>query len=311
MTPVLTVIVPAHNPDLGRLRETLLGLRVQTLPADRWEALLVDNASAHFPDAAWLGGCAPPNATVLHESTLGLSAARRRAFRAAAGEFAVLVDDDNVLAPDYLEQALKVFAAHPRVGLAGGRSEPRFETEPPAWSREFFPLLALRDLGGEKISAGLRPAGASRNRYPDFAPIGAGMALRRAAWTAWLDAPASGLTDRRGGELSSGGDNDLVLRAMAAGWEVGYFPQLALTHLIPSSRLEPAYLARLNRGIQKSWMQVLARHEANPWPPLTGLGASLRRIKAWFTHRPWSSPAARVRWSGACGHFDGRIADGA
>jgi cellulose synthase/poly-beta-1,6-N-acetylglucosamine synthase-like glycosyltransferase len=309
--PDLTVIIPAHNPDLGRLRETLLGLRAQTLPADGWETLLVDNASASFPGTAWLADCAPPNIAVIQEAGLGLSAARRRGFRAAAGNYAVLVDDDNVLAPDYLEQALRLFADHPRVGVAGGRSEPRFETDPPAWTREFFPLLALRDLGGEKISTGLRPPGAARNRYPDFAPIGAGMALRRAAWTAWLDAPASGLTDRRGGDLSSSGDNDLVLRAMAAGWEVGYFPQLGLTHLIPSSRLAPDYLARLNRGIQKSWMQVLTRHEANPWPPLTASAAALRRIKAWFAYRAWSSPAARVRWSGACGHFEGRISGGA
>ena len=29
----LTVIIPAHNPDPGRLRRTLLGMRAQSLPA--------------------------------------------------------------------------------------------------------------------------------------------------------------------------------------------------------------------------------------------------------------------------------------
>jgi hypothetical protein len=94
---------------------------------------------------------------------------------------------------------------------------------------------------------------------------------------------------------------------MRAGWEVGYFPELSLTHLIPAGRLEPTYLSRLNRGIQKSWMQVLTRHEANPWPPLTPVGAALRKLKVWFSSRAWSSPAARIRWQGACGHFDGRV----
>jgi GT2 family glycosyltransferase len=218
------------------------------------------------------------------------------------------VDDDNVLAPDYLEGSLSAFASHPRVGLAGGRSVPRFSSDPPGWAREFYGLLALRDLGGaDRISQGLRPRGSERNAYPDFAPIGAGMALRRAAWQAWLDAPASGLSDRRGGALSSSGDNDIVLCAMRAGWEVGYFPGLVLTHLIPPGRLEASYLARLNRGIQKSWMQVLARHDASPWPPITPAGAALRKARAWFTHRAWSSPAARIRWNGACGHFEGRV----
>jgi GT2 family glycosyltransferase len=311
MTTDLTVIIPAHNPDPGRLREALLGLRAQTLPADRWDALLVDNASTRFPDGAWLGECAPARLAVVREPDLGLSAARRRGFATASGGIAVLVDDDNVLAPDYLEQALRVFFAHPRLGIAGGKSVPRFDAEPPAWAREFLPLLALRDLGGApRISSGLRPPGAIRNQYPDFAPIGAGMALRRAAWTDWLETRESGPSDRLGGELISGGDNDIVLRAMRAGWDVGYFPQLSLTHLIPSGRLEPGYLARLNRGIQKSWMQVLTLHEANPWPALTPAGAFLRRMKAWFKYRPWSSPAARIRWSGACGHFEGRIERG-
>jgi glycosyltransferase involved in cell wall biosynthesis len=307
MKPLLTVIIPAHNPDPDRLGETLRGLRVQTLASDLWETLLVDNASATFPSSAWLAEHAPARRKVLQEPRLGLSAARRCGFRAAAGDFAVLVDDDNVLDPGYLEQVLEIFARHPGVGLAGGSSVPRFQLEPPPWSREFYPLLALRDLGrGTLISKGLGPAGTTSRDYPVFAPIGAGMALRRPAWEAWLGSSDSGLSDRRGRELTSGGDNDIVLCAMRAGWEVGYFPELTLAHLIPGSRLEGDYLARLNRGIQKSWMQVLTRHGANPWAPLTATGATLRKLKAWFTYRAWSSPAARIRWSGACGHFEGR-----
>src|SRR5262249_20340336 len=148
-------------------------------------------------------------------------------------------------------------------------SLPEFETEPPAWTREFLPLLALRDPGDTPaIATTLRPDGAMTNTYPAAAaPIGAGMALRRTAAHAWFDDPhAAELTDRRGGALTSGGDNDIVLTLLAHGWHVGYFPELALTHLIPASRLAPDYLARLNRGIQQSWMRVLARHHASPWP---------------------------------------------
>jgi len=308
----LSVIIPTHNPHPGRLQRTLSGLRAQTLPVSRWETILVNNASAQFPEAATLADCAPANLAVVSEAVLGLTAARQRGFRAARGAVAVLVDDDNVLAPDYLQRVLAIMARQPRVGIAGGKSVPEFERPPPDWAREFLPLLALRDLGSaELISQGLRPAGRTRNEYPLFAPIGAGMALRREAWSAWLDAAqvtGATVSDRRGRELMSGGDNDLVLCALRAGWEVGYFPELCLTHLIPASRLEAGYLARLNRGIQQSWMQVLARHDANPWPPLSRPDAALRKARAWFTHRAWSSPAARIRWHGACGHFDGRAA---
>jgi len=299
----LSIILPSHNPDRARLQRTLAGLRAQTLRQDSWELLVVDNASR--PP---VGGIEGGNARLVVESQLGLTHARRRGFSESRAEFIVMVDDDNVLAPDYLERALALFAAHPRIGALGGRSVPEFETEPPAWAREFDDLLACRDLGPEPlISSGLRPPGAARNEYPRCAPIGAGMALRRAAVQCWLDASGSDAPpDRQGGDLSSGGDNDIVLSLMRAGWEVGYFPELSLTHLIPAARIAVDYLARLNFGIQKSWMQVLARHDANPWPPLTPAGAAVRKARAWLTHRAWSSPAARIRWRGACGHFEGR-----
>lgn len=306
---LISVIVPSYNPDLDRLRSVLLGLRSQTLPAAEWETILIDNASSRWPERARLEECAPDNFTLIREPTQGLGVARRRGLTQARADIAVFVDDDNVLAPDYLAAALAILAKHPRVGLAGGKSLPSFASEPAPWLREFFPLLALRDLGEtELVSTGLQPEGSAKNQYPAFAPFGAGMVLRRAAWTAWLDATSAtfGLSDRRGEELSSGGDNEIVLCAMQAGWDVGYFPQLRLTHLIPPSRLQTKYLSQLNRSIQQSWIQVLAAHNACPWPPLSRPGAALRKLKALITYRPWTSDAARVRWLGTCGHFDGR-----
>lgn len=306
---LLSVILPTHNPHLGRLQRTLAGLQAQTLPKAEWECLLVDNASSPAIDAGAFLNAAPAGFRVISEPTSGLTHARARGFAEARGEFVVLVDDDNVLSPGYLAAVLELFAAHPRVGVLGGKSLPEFEIPPPHWAEQFYGLLALRDLGeAPLISTGLRPASVVHNEYPSFAPIGAGMALRRPAWEAWLRSPTRArLTDRRGAELSSGGDNDIVLCAMAAGWEAAYFPNLALSHLIPSGRLDAGYLARLNEGIQKSWIQVLSLHDANPWPPLSFAGARLRCWKAWFSHRAWSSAAARIRWRGACGHFTGRV----
>jgi glycosyltransferase involved in cell wall biosynthesis len=301
--PLISVIIPTHNPRGDRLQRTLAGLGAQTLPVGDWETILVDNASTIPVTTGDLG-----NLRVVREPELGLTAARRRGFREARGELCVLVDDDNVLAADYLATVLALFARHPGIGALGGRSLPEFETPPPDWSREFFDLLALRDLGDQPlVSHGLKPAGSPVAEYPACAPIGAGMALRRAAWEAWLNSTTGRLlSDRRGAELTSGGDNDIVLCALRAGWEAAYFPTLSLIHLIPGGRLEPAYLARLNRGIQKSWMQVLSLHEANPWPPIPRWTVPLRCARAWLRHRAWSGPAAHIRWQGSCGHFAGR-----
>ncbi len=308
----LSVIIPTHNPDAGRLARTLAGLCDQTLAPVCWETLLIDNASNPPLERASLPSPRPANLRLLREPTPGLAAARLCGLRAASADLCVFVDDDNVLAPGFLAAALALFAAHPSLGAAGGPTRPEFEAAPAPWIAEFFPLLALRDLGPDPQFARLDRTSAPADGpppYPRCAPIGAGMVLRRRAAYAWMNrSPLRRLSDRRGPELTSGGDNDIVLSVLRDGWDVAYSPDLALTHLIPAARLAPAYLARLNRGIQKSWMQVLAQHDANPWPPIARWTVAPRQAKAWFTHRAWSGPAAHIRWQGACGHFEGRIA---
>ncbi len=305
----LSVIVPTHNPHPVRLRRTLESLAAQSLDAQDWELIVVDNISEPRITREILPPALTANGRIVVEPRLGLSSARARGFRESTGDSIVLVDDDNVLGPDYLQRALTLLDTHPEIGLLGGKSIPEFERAPAAWQEEFFPLLALRDLGSAAlISEPASRESVARRTYPPFAPIGAGMVLRRRAAEAWLArSEHNPLSDRRGRELSSGGDNDIVLCALEAGWRVAYFPDLSLTHLIPASRLAPDYLARLNRGIQKSWMQVLTLHDANPWAPLSASGALLRSAKAWFVHRPWTSPVARIRYAGARGHFEGRV----
>lgn len=308
MSLSLSIILPTHNPHRGRLERTLAGLRAQTLPAAEWETVLIDNASSPLLSPDDLDG-APANLRIVAEPQLGLTAARRRGVAEARGEFIVFVDDDNVLAPDYLVQALAFFAAHPRVGALGGPVLPEFEAARPAWwNAEFESLLACRHLGVEtQIVTALFDPSTGRNEYPLCAPVGAGMALRRSALDAWLaDATAAALPDRQGASLSSSGDNDIVLWVIRSGWHVAYSPALILTHLIPAGRLAPDYLARLNRGIARSWVQVLHKHDANPWPPIPAWSVPLRKAKAWFVYRAWSGPVARIRWQGACGHFEGR-----
>jgi hypothetical protein len=143
---------------------------------------------------------------------------------------------------------------------------------------------------------------------PAYAPIGAGMVLRRDAIEGWIngcnapDAP----TGRHGIDLASGEDCDIVLSVLRTGWQVGYFPELVLTHLIPAARVTRAYLAKLNYGIARSWVTVLARHGISPWPPAKPITIQFRKARAYMTYRAWAGPGEYIRWRGACGQFDGR-----
>jgi Glycosyltransferases, probably involved in cell wall biogenesis len=305
----LSVILCTYHPDAGRLRRTLAGLCAQTFPPAQWETLVIDNAPSPLLSVDTLPGPAPTHLRLLHEPSSGLTFARRCGLNAAHpdSEFCLFVDDDNVLAPDYLARVVAHFDAHRQLGGIGGKSLPEFEQPPaPWWCAEFDGLLACRDLGSAPLfAADSRDPANGRRRYPHCAPVGAGMALRREAVRVWLDQPST-LTDRRANELTSGGDNDIVFTVLRAGWQVAYFPDLVLTHLIPAARVQRDYLARLDRAVAKSWIHVLQKHDANPWPPIARWTVPLRRFKAWFTYRAWTGPAAYIRWQGACGHFEGR-----
>jgi glycosyltransferase involved in cell wall biosynthesis len=305
MSVAVSVVISTHAPDATRLQRTLDGLRAQTLPLSKWQLALVDNASpepgvfAKF-DLTWHAA-----GRLVREPRLGLAYGRIAGIRATSAALLVLVDDDNVLAPDYLETVVRLFERHPHVGALGGRSIPEWEATPEPWVHEFTGCLALRDRDGECIADCKTDAG-----YPSCAPLGAGMAIRRIALEPWLRAveEAGGAvpTGRRGKQLTSGEDNDIVLSALAAGWAVGYFPQLRLTHLIPAGRITREYLARLSHGIARSWVEVLDRHGIRPWGPIAQWSVGLRKIRAWFRFHAWRDAASYVRWKGACGTFEGR-----
>lgn len=306
--PYVSVILCTRNPHEGRLARTLAGLVAQTLDAADWEMLLIDNGSAPALARASLPSPGPDVAhlRVIPEPVAGLTPARLRGIAEAKGEILVFVDDDNVLAPGYLSAALAAFRASPRLAAAGGPVRPEFESTPPVWAEEFFPLLALHDHGPAPLLA----AGGPSTSWPDFAPVGAGLCLRREAALAYAAAvrsdPARSALDRRAGQLTSGGDNDMVFTALRAGGDVAYLPKLSLDHIIPPSRLDPDYLARLNRAIQRSWVRVLALHGSCPWRPIPRWTLPPRVLRARLRSRPWRGPAERVRCAGVVGRLEGQ-----
>jgi len=309
MNPQISVIIPTHNPRQINLEKTLCGLREQTLKQNFWELLVIDNATPdpeYVPsfDFSWHS-----DARVIRENRLGLTRARLAGIQASQGDYLVFVDDDNVLHTDYLKNATTIFQNYPNLGAIGGKSLPEFEVEPEPWVKDFWVCLALRDLGEEVQVYFYSEASSGDKQHPSFAPIGAGMALQQSAARLYADCILEDLArlalDRTGRSLQSGGDCDINLTLLNAGWGVGYFPQLHLTHVISTNRLTKDYLARLNFASSRSWIQVLDFHGLRPWNKISPWSVLPRKIKAFFSYQPWKSSAAYIRWQGACGMFEG------
>ena len=114
-----------------------------------------------------------PNGRHVREDELGLTPARLRGIAEAVAELLIFVDDDNVLDPDYLEQALRVGREYPFLGTWGGQCIPEYAVEPAPELKPYLPghrrpdhRKGLVDERGRRLERGLpirsrdvRPAG--------------------------------------------------------------------------------------------------------------------------------------------------------
>ncbi|HET7294264.1 MAG TPA: glycosyltransferase family 2 protein, partial [Vicinamibacteria bacterium] len=113
--PRLSVVIPTW--DGRRLLEACLrGLRAQTLPADAYEIVVVDNGSEDGTEA-WLHAAHPDVVVLRSPENLGFAEATNRGAAAARGERLVLLNNDAVPAPPFLE-ALERTAAGPAPAAA-------------------------------------------------------------------------------------------------------------------------------------------------------------------------------------------------
>ncbi|MBL7950720.1 MAG: glycosyltransferase family 2 protein [Flavobacteriales bacterium] len=250
---LLSAVICTHNPRRDHLSRTLDGLRAQTLERTAWELLLVDNHSttplAGTWDLSWHA-----NARHVREDELGLTPARLRGITEAASDLVLFIDDDNVLAPDYLERVVAYAEGHPLVGCFGaGIIDPEFEEQPASELAPYLDMLALRNETRVQWS----------NLPGDgVVPWGAGMVVRRNVaeeYARRMKAFAGrGSLDRKGDQLNSGGDDEFSHVACDLGMGKALFPDLRITHLIGKGRTRKEYLLRLREGI--AFSNAMLRH---------------------------------------------------
>jgi glycosyltransferase involved in cell wall biosynthesis len=282
MKPRVSIILCTHDPRRDYLDATLEALRAQTLPADQWELLLVDNRStpplSETVDLSWHAA-----GTHLREEKLGLNNARLCGLRAAAGDVVVFVDDDNVLAPGYLATVLEIAAGWPMLGAWGCHISARYENSPPAWAEAFAHHLAVRTCSTPVWGSFMDDR---------CVPYGAGLCIRAEVGRAYLeqaghDALCARL-DRIGKGFGAAGDHDICHTAIHLGFGIGRFPTLRMTHLIGAARLRPEYFLKLVHGNARSALLLAMLRKTNPSYRATPLWPVMKCFAAWLRHRGMS-----------------------
>jgi hypothetical protein len=162
--------------------------------------------------------------------------------RESQGVLLVFVDDDNLLAPNYLETACSIVKAHPYLGAFGaGVLEPEYEERPSLELLPYVRMMAIR-----RVDAALW---SNNPRDVDSIPCGAGLCITREVADYYPrlvnQLNVTELLDRREEHLFSGGDDLFSWASVALRQGFGVFPELRLTHLISVERLSQRYVLRL------------------------------------------------------------------
>ena len=234
---------------LDYLEQVVNALRQQTLPSEAWELLVIDNASTRplveILDLSW-----HPRGRIIREEELGLTTARVRGIRESAGDLLVFVDDDNVLAKDYLSAAISCAENSPHIGAFGGSITGQFEVPLPEWISPY--------LGGLVICELSRDYWANLINWSLAVPYGAGLCVLNIVGEDYArkvdSSPSRKTLGHNGLAVAAGEDTDLAFCAVDLGLGTARFSKLKLTHLIPRARLTREYIVRQQAGFAAAWV---------------------------------------------------------
>lgn len=207
--PTATVAICTRDrpEDLRRCLEAIV-----RLPDDGQEVLVVDNCPS--TDATHRLVQSYQRVRYVHENRPGLDVARNRALREAHHEIVAFIDDDAVPDPGWLRALMRNFC-DPLVLCVTGLTMPlELETEAQEWFEHY-----------STFNRGFKRTIFERGNINPLAPgrvgAGANMALRRSViervgpFDESLDA---------GTPTHSGGDTDMFLQILSAGYRIVYDP---------------------------------------------------------------------------------------
>jgi glycosyltransferase involved in cell wall biosynthesis len=267
------------------LERTLGSLAAARVPADLdWEVLVCDNNSTDTTRQVVesMGDRLPIH---LFEPTQGKSHALNRILRQARHDWVLMLDDDVLVDPGYLEAYVAGIERYPDAGCLGGQVLPALEAEPDRWGRfmlEEYPfvlsLLYVRGEGDRAMS------------LPFNTAIGPNMALRKS-----LLPPDPYDTQRGmiGGKRVAGEDVGIMQQVLKAGHSGHILKDAIVQHYVPADKLTLRFYFDWEMGTGRTW----TFHRGKPKPGRLGVHwwmwkILLRRALHTALHwRPWPTRA--------------------
>jgi glycosyltransferase involved in cell wall biosynthesis len=154
--PVSIIICTYNRSEL--LAFCLESLTAQTVPASRFEVVVINNNSSDDTDAVAAGFAAQfPHFQLVNERSQGLSHARNKGLEVAQNEWVVYLDDDAKAAPDFVARASWMIGEG-RYQVFGGIFLPWYKYGRPVWFRDAYASNKkydhIRTLYGDDFACG-------------------------------------------------------------------------------------------------------------------------------------------------------------
>jgi len=260
----ISAVVCTHDR-IGYLERAIESLLKQSLSADAYEVLVIDNASTDGT-ALFLAAQRSPRLRCFYEGEPGLSRARNRGLEEARGEFVAYLDDDAIARRDWLERIVARFdrgaggaegadgadgeGSRSEVACLGGRTLPVWEAPRPSWlSDEALGALAMVDW---RPHAGFLSDG-------EFL-VGANMAFRTGVLR-----EAGGFPEHLGRiekSLLSGEESHVIECLKERGYVPFYDPTVVVDHHVQRERVDRGWF--LERARWQGVSAERARGVAGP-----------------------------------------------
>lgn len=269
LAPPISVVICTHNrADL--LRRAIRSVVEQEFPRSSFELVVVDNGSSDHTRSVITEFAGQADIAYALEPQVGLCAARNTAWHTARGQFVAYFDDDALAQPGWLAAIARTIATTGgRFGVVGGRADPIWQEPRPPWlSDKIASSLTILDWGSTE-----RAIDDLRRMWL----VGANMVVPRV-----LLEEVGGFDhrlDRYRDKLLSSGDVFLQKRIAERGWPILYVPDIAISHLVPPSRLAKAwFLQRFYwQGISDAVMQAIET-QPDRMGRFRAAGTRLRRL---------------------------------
>ena len=249
----VSIIIPTLNQS-AKLKLCLVHLANLDFEPDAFEVLVIDNGSTDDTKGvteSFIGII--KNLRYNYCSEPGLMTARHMGCDEAKGEILCYLDDDSLVAREWLRGMAESFSCDDVV-IAGGPCIPKYEAPPPEWSDYFWyetgygktaNFLSLVDFGNEF------------KMIPPVYVYGCNFAVRKRVFLenggTLPDYYPTGMYQYIGS-----GESGLSFKLQRKGFLAAYNPKARIDHLIPSSRLTLDYLCwrRYYNGIGASYHDV-------------------------------------------------------